>query len=79
MKVWLTKKLAERIDGVDLSGHNVGDVLDLPSRDARLLMAEDWAKPDRRVRNRQTTQKRRSADYAFDQHDDGMQDLSETG
>lgn len=43
MRVRLTKKLAERIDGVDLSRWRVGQVLDLPLEDARLLLAEQWA------------------------------------
>jgi hypothetical protein len=48
MRVRLTRKLAEVIDGVDLSGHTVGDAFDLPRRDARLLIAEGWAQRDRR-------------------------------
>jgi hypothetical protein len=52
MRVRLTRKLAERIDGVDLSGRRVGDVLDLDPADARLLVAETWATPyERRVGN----------------------------
>jgi hypothetical protein len=43
MKVRLTKKLAECIDGVDLSDSHVGDVLDLSEAEARLLIAEQWA------------------------------------
>jgi hypothetical protein len=43
MRVRLTRKLAERIDGVDLSGRRVGDVLDLDPVEARLLVAETWA------------------------------------
>jgi hypothetical protein len=43
--VRLTRKYAEAIDGVDLSGRNVGDRLDLPLRDARMLIAEGWAAP----------------------------------
>lgn len=43
MRVRLTRKLAERIDGVNLEGACVGDVLDLGEREARLLIAEDWA------------------------------------
>jgi hypothetical protein len=43
MKVRLTKKLAECIDDVPLSDHRVGDVLDLPAPEARLLLAEGWA------------------------------------
>jgi hypothetical protein len=45
MRVRLIKKLAEKIDGVDLTGRSVGDLLNLESRDARLLIAEQWAVP----------------------------------
>jgi hypothetical protein len=47
--VWLTRKLADVVDGIDLSGRVVGDVLDLPVREASLLMAEQYAEPDRRA------------------------------
>jgi hypothetical protein len=43
MRVRLTRKLAEAIDGVDLSRRHVGDVMDLPEHDADMLMAEGWA------------------------------------
>ena len=43
MRVRLTRKLAERIDGIDLNGHRVGDVLDLDAHEARLIVAETWA------------------------------------
>jgi len=43
MKVRLTKKLAERIDGVDLSEYHVGEVLELSPRESRVLIAEEWA------------------------------------
>jgi hypothetical protein len=43
----LTRKLAEHVDGVDLSHYRVGDVLDLPQRQAELLLAERWAQPVR--------------------------------
>ena len=49
MRVWLKRKLAECIDGVDLSDYCVGDTLELSTRDACLLVAEEWAAPDRRV------------------------------
>jgi len=49
VRVWLKRKLAECVDGVDLSGREVGDVLDLSPREASLLMAEDHAEPDRRA------------------------------
>jgi hypothetical protein len=48
MKVRLTRKLAECLDGVDVSDRQVGDVLDLPRREAELLVAERWAVPERR-------------------------------
>jgi hypothetical protein len=69
MRVWLTRKYAERIDDVDLSGRKVGDVLDLPPRDAALLMAEQWALPDRRETSasKPTTERRRSNAPGSDQ------------
>jgi hypothetical protein len=48
MKVRLTRKLAERLDGIDVSSRQVGDVLDLTAREAGLLVAERWAVPERR-------------------------------
>ena len=48
MKVWLTRKYAECIDGVDLSGRHIGDRIDLPRIEAELLVAEQWALLDRR-------------------------------
>jgi hypothetical protein len=49
MTVWLIRKYAERIDGVDLSGRHIGDRIDLPQIEAELLVAEQWALPDRRI------------------------------
>jgi hypothetical protein len=43
MRIRLTRKLADCLDGVDLSHYSVGDVLDLPGREAHLLIAEGWA------------------------------------
>jgi hypothetical protein len=43
MQVRLVRKLAARVNGLDLTRHNVGDVFDLPARDARMLIAEGWA------------------------------------
>lgn len=48
VKVRLTRKLADVIDGVDLSNHEVGDLIDLPDRKARLLLGEEWAISERR-------------------------------
>jgi len=43
MRVRLTRKLAEVIDGIDLRDHAVGDILELSEPEARLLLAEEWA------------------------------------
>jgi hypothetical protein len=48
MKVVLTRKLADSMDGVDVAAFQVGDVLDLAPGEARLLVAEQWATPERR-------------------------------
>ena len=52
MRVRLTRKFADQIDGVDLKGQHVGAVLDLPEPEARLLLAEDWAIAERRAADR---------------------------
>jgi len=53
MRVRLTRKLAERLDGVDVSECHVGVELDLSPANARLLVAERWAVAlaERRHRN----------------------------
>jgi hypothetical protein len=45
MRIRLTRKLAELIDGIDLSHRRVGDAIDLPVHEARMLIAEGWATP----------------------------------
>ena len=50
MGLRLTRKLAEVIDGVDLTGRSVGDILKLPASEARLLIAEGWAVEDMKGR-----------------------------
>lgn len=45
MLIRLTRKLAELVDGVDLSHCSEGDVLELPRAHAELLIAEGWAVP----------------------------------
>ena len=62
MKVRLTRKHAERIDGIDLRGREPGDLLDLPPREARMIVAEQWAVPERRERQTRTTTRRRAED-----------------
>jgi len=63
MKVRLTRKLAERLDGIDLQGSRPGDLLDLSPRDARMIVAERWAIPERRERNLAPDTLRRVEDY----------------
>ena len=43
MHVRLTAKLAEVVNGVDISRFREGDVIELPERDGRMLIAERWA------------------------------------
>lgn len=45
MKVRLTRKFSELINGVDLSQVHAGDTLELSPRDAQTLIAEGWASP----------------------------------
>lgn len=44
-KVQLTKKFAESIDGIDLSQAKAGERIELSEREARILIAEGWARP----------------------------------
>jgi hypothetical protein len=62
MKVWLTRKHAQRIDGIDLRNYTVGDTLELQNGDARILLAEEWAKPERRKTQQSTRKRRRASD-----------------
>lgn len=45
MWVRLTRKLADFLDGVDVSDRRVGDTFELPTVEAHLLIAEGWAQP----------------------------------
>jgi hypothetical protein len=45
MRIRLTRWLAAFMDGIDMSGRSVGDVVDLCRHDAELLIAEGWAMP----------------------------------
>jgi hypothetical protein len=49
MKVRLTRVLAQYLDGIDVRDCRPGDVIDLPPDEAQLLVAEEWAHPERRV------------------------------
>jgi hypothetical protein len=43
MRVRLTVKLADVVNGVDLSRYREGDVIELTRRDAMIMMAGGWA------------------------------------
>jgi hypothetical protein len=43
MSVRLTRKLAARMDGVDVSKSKVGDVLELPDEQAIRMVKSGWA------------------------------------
>jgi hypothetical protein len=43
VRVRLIRKLAERVNGIDLSKVRVGDTFDVAFKDARILIAEGWA------------------------------------
>lgn len=43
MQVRLTHKLANTLDGIDVSACRVGDVIDLPDQEAAVLIKENWA------------------------------------
>jgi hypothetical protein len=57
VRVRLTKKFANMIDGVDLSRYMVGQTMRVPPAEARLLIAEGWAEP---VAQRERSVNRRS-------------------
>ena len=52
MKVRLSRVLASYLDGIDVRNRRAGDVLDLPDAEAQLLIAEQWAIPERRSTDR---------------------------
>ena len=60
MKVRLIRKHANRIDDIDLSDRKVGDILDLPARQAHVILAEQWALLERRVKSLQSLHRRRA-------------------
>jgi hypothetical protein len=65
LKVRLTRKLANSLDGVDVSRAKVGDVLDVPEREATMLISEGWATrvlpdaPDARAKGSEGRRSRR--------------------
>ena len=45
IQVRLVRKLADRINGLDVSQYHVGDVFEVPSHTALMLMGEGWGVP----------------------------------
>jgi hypothetical protein len=43
LKIRLTRKFSNLINGIDLSKVREGQTIDLSDRDAQMLMAEGWA------------------------------------
>ena len=43
VRIRLTKKLAESIDGIDLEQRRVGDIFEVSESEGRVLVAEQWA------------------------------------
>ena len=64
MRVRLIKKLAERIDGIDLRHCAPGEVIDLAGGEARLLIAEGWGTAERRSERREYASASCSTDAA---------------
>ena len=43
VRIRLTRKLAARLNGIDVTNQRVGDIMQLPDRAAAMLIAEGWA------------------------------------
>jgi hypothetical protein len=43
--VRLTRKFSNILNGIDLTRVRTGDTVDMPVRDAHMLVAEGWAEP----------------------------------
>ena len=43
VRVRLIRKMAQQVDGVDISTHSVGETFELSAAEAGLLVAEGWA------------------------------------
>ena len=45
VRIRLTRKFANLLDGIDVSARRAGETIELPAKDAWLLLAEGWAEP----------------------------------
>lgn len=60
MKVRLTRKFSNKLNGIDLTEAQKGDTLDLSPRDAEILLAEGWAEAANPERDKATDRPRRA-------------------
>lgn len=60
--VRLTRKLAQCLNGIDLSSVSAGDRIELSQRDAEMLIAEGWAAPIAEADDRAPRRPRRDRD-----------------
>lgn len=75
-RVRLIRKVADYLNGIDVSRHNVGDVFDLHPLEAELLIAEGWAVPEYTIRaahDRRTGGERRRPAAAAPGDDNGSE------
>src|SRR5438445_8245909 len=62
MRVRVVRKLADFVDGIDLTHCTVGDVIDVSEPEALAMVAERWALPARRSSDAPSPSQRFSAD-----------------
>ena len=58
-KIRLTQKLAQKLNGIDLSGIRAGDDIEVSQRDAEILIAEGWAVAIAEAHDREARRPRR--------------------
>ena len=58
VKVRLTRKFANILNGIDLSRVRAGEDVELEAREAQLLIAEGWADPQDHAADRPTRRRR---------------------
>jgi hypothetical protein len=77
MQIRLTRKVAQVLDGVDVSAHCEGDVFTLPVREAELLIKEGWAVQHRATARAGAGALRRALATSTDQPGGKRQDTSQ--
>jgi hypothetical protein len=59
VKVRLTRKFADILNGIDLSRVRAGEDVELEAREAQMLIAEGWANAPDQAEDRPTRRRRR--------------------